>query len=575
MEMSNGTPAKTPAKGTDERRCSLDSCRRLVPRLSEAFRCSFCFRYWHEACAAAPSNEWDHIRKAKSCLWPCAECKAKINKNRRAFDLTTLDGIVESRVKAIQEELEICQLENSKVTSNYNKLLGDYQDLKRQMELQADNSIFTLEKEKLEGKIVDLNDIIAVKNNEISKLKETQIKNKERIRDLNTIGLENENLKTKIDEMEEKYEKLKSSKPDADQSAVIAKHDEFRVRVVEVLNKGLKQVDTSVMAVGDAIAKMNTVQNDASKAIHDSIRSLEKLVKQQATYVHTNVKQPTNTPRIVRAAQTSNQNSEIAQLTFAQALAQSPTQPDAVRTVQLLGDDVATAQISAQLRADDSLSEFPILSVKQRGRKNFVLKCQDASTALKVETVLNNKYGTQIKISQTTPKLPQIKIIRLPIDITEKDEIEGQLRRQNGILREAEFKIVENYIVNSPRGTYQNVIIECDLNLHTKILEKRTMMFKFGEVRCFEHIAMLQCSKCLALGHLARECRRPVHCRRCAQEHATSACDSPDEISCVNCIRANANGAKYGTNHRPTDDRCPLRKQRTEALKIFLSKNDN
>lgn len=183
------------------------------------------------------------------------------------------------------------------------------------------------------------------------------------------------------------------------------------------------------------------------------------------------------------------------------------------------------------------------------------------------------KYREAIRISTAAKKLPQVKLIRLSGVSTDCDEITDQLRRQNRILRDSEFSIVSTYTVNSPRGQYINVILECDLPLLDKIISQRTLIFGFAEIRAFEHVEILQCLKCLSFGHLAGSCKGSVHCRRCAEAHLSAECPTPTTIKCFNCVAANKKGAKYKASHSSTDARCPVRKERIEGLKEFHSKN--
>lgn len=187
----SGTPA---SKSNLDRRCLLHTCRREIRRLAEAFKCGFCMRYIHENCATttAPLDEWDHIRKAKSTFWAGEECRPSIIKNKKALNMTSIEGQIEARIAVHTDALAKSETEKLEYTTNYNnKLLIDYQALKRKMELMADTSQFTVEREALQGEIIDLKDAIAVKDDTINNFKPEQQKQKDRIRALKLTELEN------------------------------------------------------------------------------------------------------------------------------------------------------------------------------------------------------------------------------------------------------------------------------------------------------------------------------------------------------------------------------------------------
>lgn len=195
----------------------------------------------------------------------------------------------------------------------------------------------------------------------------------------------------------------------------------------------------------------------------------------------------------------------------------------AIRNIDILGDtDEQNKAIVNQLKADNALADLEIRQIKQKGPTQFVLKCATEEIAIQVEAQLKEKYREGIAIKAAAIKLPQIKLIRINGATTDTDEIHEQLLRQNKILREGNFEITSSYEVKSPRGSYINAILQCDLQLHNKIVQQRTLIYGFSEVRVFEHVEILQCARCLGYGHLAGSCKSATHCRRCSEAHAAT-----------------------------------------------------
>ena len=74
------------------------------------------------------------------------------------------------------------------------------------------------------------------------------------------------------------------------------------------------------------------------------------------------------------------------------------------------------------------------------------------------------------------------------------------------------------------------------------------------------HSLPTQCYNCHRFGHVARYCKSPSKCGRCASAHATSACSCPSEHACDNMSQCNqpkcalCRGAHYATARD-----CPVR----------------
>lgn len=47
----------------------------------------------------------------------------------------------------------------------------------------------------------------------------------------------------------------------------------------------------------------------------------------------------------------------------------------------------------------------------------------------------------------------------------------------------------------------------------------------------------MQCLKCLAFGHFARECKSKATCGLCSGGHEMSVCTRKDDLKCSNCSR--------------------------------------
>lgn len=170
---------------------------------------------------------------------------------------------------------------------------------------------------------------------------------------------------------------------------------------------------------------------------------------------------------------------------------------------------------------------------------------------------------------------PQIKITGVPCqDTIDHATLIHNIKLQNHWLRESEFTIDRVYSIDTRKGLYSNIIINCDINLQKRFIDQHYLIIGFRECKAYEYVYLLQCLRCYRFGHFARECKFEETCRRCTEKHKVSECTSTTITNkCSNCKIANIRGAQYDIRHPPTDDRCPSKMERIEALKINFAKN--
>ena len=66
---------------------------------------------------------------------------------------------------------------------------------------------------------------------------------------------------------------------------------------------------------------------------------------------------------------------------------------------------------------------------------------------------------------------------------------------------------------------------------------------------------LVQCFKCCAYGHIAKNCRTTARCGHCSESHETRDCKEKAKKSCANC---KAQGHK-DNGHKAWDELCQVR----------------
>lgn len=151
----------------------------------------------------------------------------------------------------------------------------------------------------------------------------------------------------------------------------------------------------------------------------------------------------------------------------------------------------------------------------------------------------------------------------------DSNDIVDEFKLQNDWLKNLDFKVHRDYTVETQNGTYMNLILSCDLLVQDIFLKKGYVIFGLNQCQIFEYVDVLRCNKCQRFGHFARDCGFVETCRKCHGNHPSNECQLPAINKCSNCLFENKKGASQNSKHRTTDERCPLRVERINALKQF------
>lgn len=96
------------------------------------------------------------------------------------------------------------------------------------------------------------------------------------------------------------------------------------------------------------------------------------------------------------------------------------------------------------------------------------------------------------------------------------------------------------------------------------------LFIKWDSCKCYEHIDVVRCFKCLGFNHYQKECTNKRACKYCAEEHLSAECKSI-ETKCVNCLWHVKNlNIKLDVNHDAFYKNCPVfeRKYQQEKRKV-------
>lgn len=240
---------------------------------------------------------------------------------------------------------------------------------------------------------------------------------------------------------------------------------------------------------------------------------------------------------------------------------------DTIRTIRIPEEN--RGEILAELRGDPDLGRRGVKSVRQKAPGLLTVRCDTAFNASGMETLLKTKYKEKVEVRQPKNLTPQIKIVHIPT--LSDQELIDKLREQNDWLEDSTLEVNQQYGMAGPRKNYKVAILDCDIQTQLQFIERGTCMLGFSEKRCFEHVELMGCGKCMDFSHVSANCKNKLSCRHCSEEHHVSGCPNKERPPvCSNCKRH-----KYPHNHSLRDHRCKSRIERIEGLKAAASSSKN
>lgn len=182
-----------------------------------------------------------------------------------------------------------------------------------------------------------------------------------------------------------------------------------------------------------------------------------------------------------------------------------------------------------------------------------------------IKDYIENEMKDRYDIVENKLLMPRIKICGL----TEKweiQEIEQQMKRQNGTLVDSELQVLKVTEDIKNKGTF-NAIIKIDKHSFNEIIKKKKVMINWDCCSVKEHLSLVRCHKCSGFNHTKDICKNKTACGYCGDDHESTKCES-ENMRCINCIVANE---KYtmnlNTNHHVWSKQCEILSNKLNKIK--------
>lgn len=312
-------------------------------------------------------------------------------------------------------------------------------------------------------------------------------------------------------------------------------------------NVNLSNVDVIEKVAFD---KLNTEFNELKSAYEKCVDEIAKLKKHSGDLAKAtkNVSVP------------ADQTVKIDRPTYAEALKNASLSSEVVRRIEV--DE--TNQEYLQKITSANVNEIPGLAkVISRGKRTATLVFENEVAVTEFETQSTAKFPNVFKVNKVREYTPQMKIVCIDDIDTDGNELIAAAKQGNFLDNSVE--LVREYTITTPRRTYRNFIVSCSIELLKDYLSTGVIIGNERR-RCYESVRTLQCYRCFDYGHFANNCKNNVVCRKCGDNHISTACtDASGRLTCLNCKLA---GKDYA--HSVMSDNCPRRIERVNGLIDFL-----
>nr|CAI5829121.1 unnamed protein product [Callosobruchus analis] len=214
------------------------------------------------------------------------------------------------------------------------------------------------------------------------------------------------------------------------------------------------------------------------------------------------------------------------------------------------------------------------LQIRINGIKNIrngiIIYCDDDKSLAKLKDYAIHKLGSKYNINNTRLYNPRIllKNIKTPEDSSDADIIEN-IRSVNNMqdLKNQDMKIITKLRFRNST----DLVVEVSPEVRRFFLARGYVYAGFGRCYVSDHIRVIRCSKCSAIGHLEKNCKLSVVCPHCSGDHRYNQCSS-QVLKCTNCVKSNEKfKAKLDVNHSSNDaSACSVLQQHIRSIRCKI-----
>lgn len=227
------------------------------------------------------------------------------------------------------------------------------------------------------------------------------------------------------------------------------------------------------------------------------------------------------------------------------------------------------------------IKNMPIGVSKMRkvGKGALILGCESEQELKQLKATVENKIGDKYQITEPKKIYRKVKIFNVDEEemVEDEERVVNMIIKQNHLVEERSdfhMKIIKKIMgkrnENSGRKKKKvdgSMLIEADEVTHEDMIRMERINVGWRKCRVVDFVNVKRCFNCWGFYHIARNCKRPITCPKCAGSHVVTECKA-DKEKCVNCMYKNRNyNLKINEEHNALNGECPTLKKALEEEK--------
>lgn len=182
-----------------------------------------------------------------------------------------------------------------------------------------------------------------------------------------------------------------------------------------------------------------------------------------------------------------------------------------------------------------------VSSLRKVRNQKVVINCDSERDRDALREAIQKSSG-RLTVTQPVVKHPLLKLLGVANDLSNAKLEEAVFSQNRKLLPDpmpddATVRVLRRArIGNNSRA---NVVLEVSPVLWN-CLRDQELRIGYQTIQAVDQSPVVQCYRCLAFGHIARDCQEKVRCGYCSEEHDTRQCRNRNSAPrCVHCVQSN------------------------------------
>lgn len=267
---------------------------------------------------------------------------------------------------------------------------------------------------------------------------------------------------------------------------------------------------------------------------------------------------------------------EISKMNFPVATTQhrysdivkNKTQPAVI--IQPKNPDQSFSQTKSDIAKNIDPIHADIQFSRVRNIKNggILIGCKDSEDSVKFRKMVEEKLSHSYQVRETHGISPRVRIVGLSEKYPE-DQLADYIKKCNSGLfsTNSECKLIKVFPTKKNKNVLQ-AVLQLDSFSYERVIKAGNLFIGYDSCVVFDAVEIYRCYNCNDFHHSAKNCKKPISCPLCGQNHEVKQCTSK-VFNCSNCLNLkNKHNIDVSTTHAVWDsEKCTAYIRARDKLK--------